>query len=77
VDYATGKVFDSSWTGNGAGTVELGQTVVGFQLGVEGMRVGGRREIVVPPQDGYGSKGAGPVGPNETIIFVIDLLAAQ
>ena len=42
-----------------------------------GMKVGGRRELIIPPALGYGAAGSGPVGPNETLIFVVDLLATK
>lgn len=78
-DYATGKDFDASWTdaGGPTATFPLTNTVPGFGQGIAGMKVGGRREIVIPPALGYGSSGNGPVGPNETLVFVVDLLAVQ
>ncbi len=75
-DYATGKVFDSSWAKGMPATFALSGVVPGFAEGIEGMRVGGRREIVIPPSLGYGATGSPPaVGPNETLVFVVDLLA--
>src|SRR3954451_16974934 len=72
--YKTGQQFHSSWSTGGAESFSLVGYVVGFADGVAGMRVGGRREIVVPPSLAYGSEGYGAVGPNETLLFVVDLL---
>ncbi len=83
-DYATGKVFDSSWARHAPATFPLSGVIPGFAKGITGMHVGGRREIVIPPALGYGSSGtptgAGgsqAVGPNETLVFVVDLLAVK
>jgi peptidylprolyl isomerase len=52
--------------------------IPGWDMGVEGMRVGGRRELIIPPKLAYGAQGAPPeIGPNETLIFVIDLEAVS
>ena len=80
VDYKTGKEFDSSWSRNEPFTFFLGagEVIPGWDQGVEGMKVGGRRELIIPPELGYGSAGSPPaIPPNETLIFVIDLLAAK
>jgi peptidylprolyl isomerase len=69
-----GKRFHSSWSTGGPESFSLVGYVVGFADGVSGMRVGGRREIVVPPTLAYGSGRYGAVGPNETLVFVVDLL---
>ena len=76
-DYRTGKVFDGSTWQSGPTTFVLSKLVPGFTRGVTGMRVGGRREIVVPPALGYGSQGGGPIAPNETLVFVVDLLRVE
>lgn len=76
-DYANGKVFDSSWSRGQPATFPLNGVIPGFAQGIVGMKVGGRRELVIPPALGYGAAGSGPVGPNETLVFVIDLLAVQ
>jgi len=77
-NYATGKDFDASWTDNGPATFSLNQVVPGFAQGISGMKVGGWREIVIPPALGYGAGGQPPaVGPNETLVFVVDLIAVQ
>lgn len=78
VDYKTGKEFDASWDRGEPFTFTLGagEVIPGWDQGVEGMKVGGRRELIIPPELGYGSAGAPPaIPPNETLVFVIDLEA--
>lgn len=77
VDFKNGKEFDSSWSRNEPFSFKLGagEVIPGWDLGVKGMKVGGRRELVIPPQFAYGETGQPPtIGPNETLVFVIDLL---
>lgn len=74
--WSTGKVVESSWSGDPA-TFGLDQVILGWQQGIPGMKVGGRRLLVIPPDLGYGEAGGGPIGPNETLIFVVDLLGVQ
>jgi peptidylprolyl isomerase len=79
VNYKNGKEFDSSWSRNEpfSFTLGAGEVIPGWDQGVEGMKVGGRRELVIPPELAYGEAGAPPaIGPNETLVFVIDLLEA-
>lgn len=71
--WSTGEVVESSWVGSPA-TFGLNQVITGWQEGIPGMKVGGRRLLVIPPDMGYGAAGGGPIGPNETLIFVVDLL---
>lgn len=76
--YTNGKVFDASWTRGQPATFPLNGVIPGFAQAITGMKVGGRREVVIPPALGYGASGSPPaVGPNETLVFVIDLLAVQ
>ena len=78
VAWSDGTEFDNSYDrgeplvfGLGAG-----QVIQGWDSGIAGMKVGGRRRITIPPHLGYGKRGAGGViGPNETLVFVVDLLA--
>jgi peptidylprolyl isomerase len=77
VNYKNGKEFDSSWSRNEpfSFTLGAGEVIPGWDQGVEGMKVGGRRELIIPPELAYGEAGAPPaIGPNETLVFVIDLL---
>lgn len=78
VSWSTGEQFDSSWDRMEPFQFGLGrrQVIQGWDDGVQGMKVGGRRRLTIPPEMGYGAAGAGGViGPNETLVFVVDLLA--
>ena len=78
VAWSTGKEFDASWNRGQTFRFGLGagQVIGGWDQGVAGMRVGGRRRLTIPPELGYGSRGAGgAIGPNETLVFVVDLLS--
>lgn len=80
VNYKTGKEFDASWSRGEPFTFTLGagEVIPGWDQGVEGMKVGGRRELIIPPELGYGSAGAPPaIPPNETLVFVVDLEAIE
>lgn len=77
VSYDNGKQFDASWDRGEAFSFPLGagNVISGWDQGVVGMKVGGRRELVIPPELAYGKTGAYPViGPDETLVFVVDLL---
>ena len=76
MSWKTGKVLQSSWT-SGPFTAPLSGVIVGWQQGIPGMKVGGRRLLVIPPALAYGAAGGGPVGPNETLVFVVDLLGVK
>lgn len=76
VSWSTGAEFDASWNRNQplSFTIGAGQVIAGWDQGVAGMKVGGRRTITIPPDMGYGSAGAGGViAANETLIFTVDL----
>lgn len=78
VAYSTKKEFDSSWGGGRPFnfTLGAGNVIQGWDEGVPGMKVGGRRELVIPPDLAYGPAGyPGAIGPNETLIFVVDLVS--
>ncbi|MCG5466443.1 FKBP-type peptidyl-prolyl cis-trans isomerase [Micromonospora sp. NPDC053740] len=80
VSHSTGGEFDSSWSRGEAFDFPLGggQVIAGWDQGVAGMRVGGRRRLIIPPHLGYGDRGAGGViKPGETLVFVVDLLGVS
>jgi peptidylprolyl isomerase len=77
VSFSTGEQFDASWDRGQPYTFRLGagEVIAGWDRGVAGMREGGRRRLVIPPELAYGAQGSPPaIAPNETLIFVIDLL---
>jgi peptidylprolyl isomerase len=77
VAFSNGEQFDSSWDRGAPLDFQLGRGMVisGWDNGVQGMKVGGRRELVIPPDQAYGDRGAGGViAPGETLIFVCDLV---
>jgi peptidylprolyl isomerase len=80
VAHSTGEEFDASYN---RGTplqfrIGVGQVIQGWDQGVEGMKVGGRRQLVIPPHLGYGDRGAGgAIKPGETLIFVVDLVGVH
>ena len=77
VSWQTGREFDASWNRGDTFKFGLGkgQVIRGWDQGVAGMKVGGRRQLVIPPHLGYGDRGAGGViKPGETLIFVVDLV---
>jgi peptidylprolyl isomerase len=80
VSWSNGKQFDASWDRNSTFSFGLGQgqVIQGWDQGVAGMKTGGRRRITIPPELGYGSRGAGGViGPGETLVFVVDLIGVR
>lgn len=80
VSWNTGKQFDASWDRGSTFKFALGKgkVIPGWDQGVAGMKVGGRRRITIPPMLAYGKRGAGSViGPDETLVFVVDLYAVN
>jgi len=80
VAWSNGEQFDASWDRGDTFKFALGkgQVIQGWDQGVAGMRVGGRRRITIPPMLGYGKRGAGGViGPDETLVFVVDLIGLR
>ena len=80
VAHSSGEEFDASYNRGAPLQFRLGvgQVIQGWDTGVQGMKVGGRRQLVIPPHLGYGDRGAGGViKPGETLIFVVDLLGVS
>ncbi len=80
VSWSTGAQFDASWDRMEPFSFGLGrrQVISGWDEGVQGRKGGGRRKLTIPPDMGYGAAGAGGViAPNETLVFVVDLLAVR
>ena len=80
ISYLNGRQFDASWDRGEPFQFQLGAGAViqGWDQGVEGMKVGGRRQLVIPPDLAYGAEGSPPsIGPNETLVFVVDLLNVE
>ena len=80
VAHSTGEEFDASYNRGAPLAFQLGvgQVIQGWDTGVQGMKVGGRRKLVIPPHLGYGDRGAGgAIKPGETLIFVVDLISVS
>ena len=80
VSWKTRKQFDASWDRGDTFkfTLGKGQVIQGWDQGVAGMKVGGRRRITIPPALAYGKRGAGAaIGPDETLVFVVDLVGVR
>jgi peptidylprolyl isomerase len=75
--WSNGKLIESSWSGGQPATFPLSGVIAGWQEGLPGAKVGGRRLLVIPADKGYGPNGSGPIGPNETLIFVVDIIAVS
>lgn len=76
--YDTGEQFDASWDSGRPFNFALGQgnVIPGWDKGLEGMKVGGRRILVIPSDLAYGDQGQGPIPPGATLVFVVDMLNA-
>jgi peptidylprolyl isomerase len=80
VSYSTGKQFDASWDRGQPFQFQLGAGMVipGWDQGLVGIKAGGRRELVIPPDLAYGPQGQPPaIGPNETLIFIVDAVKVR
>ncbi|AQT81632.1 peptidylprolyl isomerase [Mycolicibacterium litorale] len=77
VEYDSGEEFDSSWNRGESISFPLRGLIQGWQDGIPGMRVGGRRQLTIPPEQAYGPAGSGHQLSGKTLIFVIDLLATR
>jgi peptidylprolyl isomerase len=77
VDYETGEEFDSSWSRGEAIEFPLNRLIKGWQEGIPGMKVGGRRTLICPPEYAYGPVGGGHRLSGRTLVFVIDLLGVN
>lgn len=75
--WSDGSTFDSSWLRGEPATFPLANLIPGWQVGIPGMKVGGTRLLIIPPDLGYGAQGGGSIKPNETLVFVIELKAVS
>jgi len=76
MSWSSGKVLESSWTNGQPATFPLNGVIAGWQQGLPGAKVGGRRLLIVPPSLGYGPSVGHPL-QNETLIFVVDIIAVS
>ena len=76
ISWKSGEILQSSWK-SAPIDFPLNGVIAGWQQGMPGMKVGGRRLLVIPPDLAYGASGSGPIGPNETLAFVVDLVGLQ
>ena len=77
IDFETGEQFDSSWDRGESIEFRLKGLIVGWQEGIPGMQVGGRRKLTIPPEMAYGPAGSGHRLSGKTLVFIIDLLAVS
>jgi len=75
--WSKGAIVESSWSSGPPATFPLSDVIAGWQQGLPGAKVGGRRLLVIPADLGYGPNGSGPIGPNETLIFVVDIIGVS
>jgi len=76
VEYESGEEFDSSWSRGESINFPLSNLIQGWQVGIPGMKIGGRRKLTIPPAQAYGERGMHPLA-GKTLIFVIDLLGVS
>lgn len=76
VDFETGEEFDSSWNRGQTSQFPLNGLIAGWQEGIPGMKVGGRRQLTIPPEAAYGPEGSGHPLSGRTLVFIIDLISA-
>lgn len=72
--WSSGQVVQSSWDSGQSYATTISGVISGWQQGIPGMKEGGRRLLIIPPDLGYGAIGSGPIAPNETLVFVVDLI---
>jgi peptidylprolyl isomerase len=77
VDFETGEQFDASWDRGASISFPLSGLIAGWQEGIPGMKVGGRRQLVIPPELAYGPAGSGHRLSGRTLVFIIDLLGVK
>ena len=77
MSWSNGAIVESSWSSGQPATFPLSGVIGGWPEGLPGAKVGGRRLLVIPADKGYGPNGSGPIGPNETLIFVVDIIAVS
>ena len=77
VEFDTGEEFDSSWNRGESINFPLSGLIAGWQEGIPGMKVGGRRQLTIPPQLAYGPEGSGHQLSGKTLVFIIDLLGVK
>lgn len=77
LSWSDGAIFDSSWKRGTPAEFSLTQVISGWAQGLTGAQVGTRREIIIPPALGYGEAGQGAIKPNETLVFVVDILGVK
>jgi peptidylprolyl isomerase len=77
VEYETGEEFDSSWGRGESIEFPLNRLIAGWQQGIPGMKVGGRRQLICPPELAYGPAGSGHQLSGKTLVFIIDLLGVK
>ena len=77
MSWSNGAIVESSWSSGQPATFPLSGVIAGWQQGLPGAKVGGRRLLVIPADLGYGPNGSGPIGPNETLIFVVDIIGVS